>query len=52
MTDHSHDRVAGVLLGQACGDSLGVPYEFGPALHPTFVPQMSGGGPFGFAAGE
>lgn len=23
------DRAAGVLLGQACGDAFGVPYEFG-----------------------
>ncbi len=22
------DRACGVLLGQACGDALGVPYEF------------------------
>ena len=34
MTNFSHDRAAGVLLGQACGDALGVPYEFGPALPP------------------
>lgn len=26
------DRAAGVLLGQACGDALGVPYEFAPPL--------------------
>ena len=25
------DRAAGVLLGQACGDALGVPYEIGGA---------------------
>ena len=24
------DRAAGVLLGMACGDALGAPYEFGP----------------------
>lgn len=52
MNDFSHDRAAGVLLGQACGDALGVPYEFGPALPPTFIPEMKGGGPFGFAPGE
>lgn len=49
---YSPDRAAGVLLGQACGDALGVPYEFGPALPAEFVPQMIGGGPFGFAPGE
>lgn len=48
----SSDRAAGVLLAQACGDALGVPYEFGPALPPEFQPAMVGGGPFGFAAGE
>ena len=26
------DRAAGVLLGQACGDALGVPYEFPPPM--------------------
>lgn len=25
------DRVEGTLLGGACGDALGVPYEFGSA---------------------
>ena len=30
------DRVAGVLLGAACGDALGAGYEFGPPL-PTEV---------------
>jgi ADP-ribosyl-[dinitrogen reductase] hydrolase len=52
MGTYSHDRAAGVLLGQACGDALGVPYEFGPALPPDVVPQMTGGGPFGFDPGE
>ena len=52
MTSFSHDRAAGVLLGQACGDALGVPYEFGPALPREFIPQMEGGGPFGFAPAE
>ena len=28
------DRVAGVLLGAACGDALGAGYEFGPPLPP------------------
>lgn len=46
------DRAAGVLLGQACGNALGVPYEFGPSLPASFEPQMAGGGPFGFDPGE
>ncbi len=36
------DRAAGVLVGQACGDALGVPYEFASSLPPT--PEMIGGG--------
>lgn len=36
------DRAAGVLLTQAVGDALGVPYEF--AALPTGEPQMIGGG--------
>ena len=31
------DRIAGVLLGAACGDALGVPYEFGSA--PLFADE-------------
>ena len=27
LTTAQRDRAAGVLLGQACGDALGVPYE-------------------------
>jgi ADP-ribosylglycohydrolase len=46
------DRASGVLLGQACGDALGVPYEFGPALPPDFVPEMVGGGLGPFEPGE
>ncbi|TXR55490.1 ADP-ribosylglycohydrolase family protein [Quadrisphaera setariae] len=30
LTDDQLDRAAGVLLGQAVGDALGVPYEFVP----------------------
>ena len=29
LTTATIDRAAGVLLGQAVGDALGVPYEFG-----------------------
>lgn len=45
------DRAAGVLLGQACGDALGVPYEFGcRALDGR--PEMLGGGLGHYAPGE
>lgn len=37
------DRAAGVLLAQACGDALGVPYEF-KSPGPTGAPKMRGGG--------
>lgn len=47
------DRVEGVLLGAACGDALGVPYEFGSApLAPGEVPRMIGGGLGPYAPGE
>ena len=47
------DRVEGVLLGAACGDALGVPYEFGSApLGPGEVPRMIGGGLGPYAPGE
>jgi ADP-ribosyl-[dinitrogen reductase] hydrolase len=47
------DRVEGVLLGVACGDALGVPYEFGSApLAPGEVPRMIGGGLGPYAPGE
>jgi ADP-ribosyl-[dinitrogen reductase] hydrolase len=45
-----NDRAAGVLLGQACGDALGVPYEFGPP--PVGEAQMVGGGLGPYAPGE
>jgi ADP-ribosylglycohydrolase/predicted protein tyrosine phosphatase len=44
------DRVAGVLLGAACGDALGAGYEFGPPLPPDVAVTMRGGN--GFAPGE
>ncbi|PFG34483.1 ADP-ribosylglycohydrolase family protein [Sanguibacter antarcticus] len=44
------DRASGVLLGQACGDALGVPYEF--AWPPEGDAQMSGGGLGPYAPGE
>lgn len=45
-------RAAGVLLGQACGDALGVPYEFGRRLEPDDEPEMRGGGLGPYAPGE
>lgn len=51
MIHFSLDRAAGVLLGQACGDALGVPYEFGSArlgAHPVMI----GGGLGDYAPGE
>jgi ADP-ribosylglycohydrolase len=46
------DRAAGVLLGQACGDALGVPYEFArpPRVHE--LAEMKGGGLGNGAPGE
>lgn len=46
------DRAAGALIGAACGDALGVPYEFGPGLSEDEVPVMSGGGLGPYAPGE
>lgn len=43
------DRAAGVLVGQACGDALGVPYEF--AALPVGEPEMVGGGLGPYAPG-
>ena len=49
----SHDnstqfRAAGVLLGMACGDALGAPFEFGLPLGPDFPVAMKGGGSMGW----
>jgi ADP-ribosyl-[dinitrogen reductase] hydrolase len=46
------DRAAGVLLGMACGDALGAPYEFGLPLGPDFSVAMKGGGSMGWMPGE
>lgn len=47
------DRIEGVLLGAACGDALGVPYEFGSApLALSEQPRMIGGGLGPYAPGE
>ena len=47
------NRAAGVLIAQACGDALGVPYEFGVRELPdNEAPKMLGGGLGGFLPGE
>ena len=46
------DRIEGALLGGACGDALGVPYEFGSAPLAAAVPRMMGGGLGPYAPGE
>lgn len=46
------DRAAGVLLGQASGDALGVPYEFAALPPPDEQPRMIGGGLGPYAPGE
>jgi ADP-ribosyl-[dinitrogen reductase] hydrolase len=38
------DRACGVLLGQACGDALGVPYEFATPPAADELEMMKGGG--------
>lgn len=44
------DHAAGVLLAQACGDALGVPYEFQASV--PAHPEMVGGGLGPYAPGE
>ncbi|MGW2788234.1 ADP-ribosylglycohydrolase family protein, partial [Streptomyces populi] len=46
------DRAAGVLLGAAVGDALGVPYEFGARLRDDQQPRMIGGGLGPYEPGE
>ncbi len=48
----STDRAAGVLLGAAVGDALGVPYEFQATLRHDQQPQMIGGGLGPYEPGE
>ncbi|MFE1170532.1 ADP-ribosylglycohydrolase family protein [Nocardiopsis sp. NPDC058789] len=50
--DGLDDRAAGALLGAACGDALGVPYEFAARLSEREVPAMVGGGLGPYAPGE
>ena len=52
LTTAQLDRAAGVLLGAACGDALGAPYEFGPPMRPDIPVTMMGGGSFGWTPGE
>lgn len=52
LTTAQADRAAGVLLGQACGDALGVPYEFTTPPGPGERAEMRGGGLGGFEPGE
>ncbi|GAA4682369.1 ADP-ribosylglycohydrolase family protein [Nocardioides nanhaiensis] len=51
-TQEMLDRAVGVLLGQAIGDALGVPYEFATPPGPGEHAQMLGGGLGDFAPGE
>ncbi|MET9874620.1 ADP-ribosylglycohydrolase family protein [Actinacidiphila glaucinigra] len=46
------DRAAGVLLGAAVGDALGVPYEFAATLREDQRPGMVGGGLGPYRPGE
>ncbi len=46
------DRASGVLMGMACGDALGAPFEFGPPLSAERPLAMTGGGGFGWQPGE
>ncbi|MEU9247115.1 ADP-ribosylglycohydrolase family protein [Streptomyces sp. NPDC048385] len=46
------DRAAGVLLGAAVGDALGVPYEFQATLREDQQPRMIGGGLGPYEPGE
>jgi ADP-ribosylglycohydrolase len=52
LTAAQRDRAAGVLLGAACGDALGVPYEFAAPLPATAAPEMIGGGLGPYEPGE
>ncbi|MEO7616552.1 MAG: ADP-ribosylglycohydrolase family protein [Streptosporangiaceae bacterium] len=52
LTEAQRDRVAGTLVGAACGDALGVPYEFADLLGPGQVPAMTGGGLGPYEPGE
>lgn len=47
LTSRQRDRAGGVLLGQAIGDAMGVPYEFGPRIVAGEAEMVGGGlGPY------
>jgi len=46
------DRAAGAMVGTACGDALGAPYEFGGPYPQDMPVGMIGGGAFDWAPGE
>ena len=53
VSEATADRASGVLLGLACGDALGVPYEFDRVvLGADERPAMRGGGLGDFEPGE
>ena len=52
LTSDQMDRACGVLLGQACGDALGVPYEFATPPRAGELAEMKGGGLGDYAPGE
>jgi ADP-ribosyl-[dinitrogen reductase] hydrolase len=52
LSEAQTGRAAGVLLAQACGDALGVPWEFATPLGPGEWAQMLGGGLGDYAPGE
>lgn len=51
LDSKQRDRAVGALVGQAAGDALGVPYEFG-SIPLVGEPQMLGGGLGGIAPGQ
>lgn len=51
LTTTQRNRAGGVLLGQAIGDALGVPYEFAPRIAAGRA-EMIGGGLGPYAPGE
>lgn len=52
LDDDQTERAAGVLIGLACGDALGVPYEHAEPPDEGQPAEMRGGGPAGLAPGE
>lgn len=52
MSNSRSDRVAGVLVGQACADAAGAPYEFRPPVRPEQVRFGHARGTFGHMPAE